>query len=392
MKKLYLNPLYLFGYAFLAAMGLYGLGLSGLYVNGDSTLTITLLILSLLSLVLGFIFNSIFGRRMRADIKDEHYNKLLAPNYMFMLFGFAVDCAASGTVPLISILRGDVYAYKDFGLKTFHVFYMAYMSAFAIVSFERYLSTRLKKFLLPAITGLAITILIVSRGSTMLLIIPMALLYLSQKNVPKKRSGIKKNVIIITAALVFIIGFGYVGDKRMIASGYKSETAIMEIGQANDIFYDIPSGFFWVYLYASSPYANLASQDRFNNVNKGDAGDFFSSSILPDFISKYTAPYVFSKFQPKRITEELTVGTGFSFALVSFGIAGVVLLYLWMVFLSFILAWANRNMYINSICAVLSSTAILMIFDNMFIFGSCVLQMLMLTIFTRVKLGRYYFM
>ncbi|EOI1122652.1 oligosaccharide repeat unit polymerase [Klebsiella oxytoca] len=392
MKKLYLNPLYLFGYAFLTAMGLYGLGLSGLYVNGDGTLTTVLFILCLISLVLGVVFDSLFGRRMKNEIKDESYNKFLAPNYIFVLMGFAIDCIASGTIPLISILKGDVYAYKDFGLKTFHVFYMAYMSAFAIVSFERYLATKSKKFLLPAITGLAITVLIVSRGSTMLLLIPMALLYLSQKKTEKKRSGFKKNITIIAFALIFIIGFGYVGDKRMIASGYKSDTAIMEIGQANDVFYEIPSGFFWVYLYSSSPYANLASQQRFNNVDKGDFGDFFSSSVLPDFISKYTAPYVFSKFQPKRITDELTVGTGFSFALVSFGVLGVIFLYSWMVFLSFILAWVNRNKYINSICAVLSSTAILMIFDNMFIFGSCVLQMLMLTIFTRIKLGKYYFM
>lgn len=50
--------------------------------------------------------------------------------------------------------------------------------------------------------------------------------------------------------LIFIIGFGYIGDKRMIASGYKSDTAIMEIGQANDIFYSIPSGFFgFIYMH-----------------------------------------------------------------------------------------------------------------------------------------------
>lgn len=391
MKNLYLNPLYLFGYAFLAAMGMYALSLSGLYVNGDSTLTITLFILSILSLMLGFIFNSIFGTKMNSDLKGE-YDKFLTPNYIFMLFGFLVDCLASGAVPLVNILRGEPYDYKDFGLKTFHVFYMAYMSAFAIVSFERYFITKNKKFLLPVLTGLAITIFIVSRGATMLLVMPMALLYLSQKKAGKKTGKIKKNFTIITVVLIFIIGFGYIGDKRMIASGYKSDTAIMEIGQANDIFYSIPSGFFWVYLYASSPYANLASQERFANVDKGDLEDFFASSVLPDFISKYTAPYVFTKFQPKRITEELTVGTGFSFALVSFGIVGVILLYFWMVFLSFFLAWANRNMYINSICAVLSSTAVLMIFDNMFIFASCVLQMLMLTIFTRVKIGKYYFM
>lgn len=195
MKNLYLNPLYLFGYAFLAAMGMYALSLSGLYVNGDSTLTITMFILSILSLMLGFIFNSIFGTKMNSDLKGE-YDKFLTPNYIFMLFGFLVDCLASGAVPLVNILRGELYEYKDFGLKTFHVFYMAYMSAFAIVSFERYFITKNKKFLLPVLTGLAITIFIVSRGATMLLVMPMALLYLSQKKAGKKQVRLKRILLL----------------------------------------------------------------------------------------------------------------------------------------------------------------------------------------------------
>jgi drug/metabolite transporter (DMT)-like permease len=144
MKNLYLNPLYLFGYAFLAAMGMYALSLSGLYVNGDSTLTITLFILSVLSLMLGFIFDSIFRAKMNSELKYGEYDKFLTPNYIFILLGFFVDCLASGAVPLFNILRGDLYEYKDFGLKTFHVFYMAYMSAFSIVSFERYFITKNK--------------------------------------------------------------------------------------------------------------------------------------------------------------------------------------------------------------------------------------------------------
>ncbi|XBS68539.1 hypothetical protein ABK905_17850 [Acerihabitans sp. KWT182] len=135
------------------------------------------------------IFNSIFTKRIKFDIADNYINKVLWPNALFIIFGFAIDCAASGVIPLLSVIQGADYDYKDFGLKTFHVFYMGYMSAFSIVCFERYLATKNKKFFWYSMFGIAVTVLIVSRGAMLLLLIPMALLFLSQKKIKIIRGG-----------------------------------------------------------------------------------------------------------------------------------------------------------------------------------------------------------
>ncbi|XBS68538.1 hypothetical protein ABK905_17845 [Acerihabitans sp. KWT182] len=176
----------------------------------------------------------------------------------------------------------------------------------------------------------------------------------------------------------------------MLASGYKDDNAIMNIGQANDLFSSIPSGFFWVYLYTSSPYGTLAAQQGFDNTNRSDFETFIEGAVLPDFVSKYIAPTVSTIFQPLRLTPELTVGTGFSVALVTLGFTGVILLFLWIIFISFSFAWLNRNRYIKSTCAILSAAAILMTFDNMFIFSSCVMQLIIITLFSRFRFSKYF--
>lgn len=389
MKTFYLNPLSLFGFAFIVVILLYSTGLSSLYLKGDEYLTYVMLTICISAVLLGFFFKIIFKKYFDSPIKDEYYHKMLFPNLLFVIFGFLLDCAASGTIPLLSIVSGNVYAYKDFGLKTFHVFYMGYMSAFSIVCFERYLYTKARKFFWYSVLGVVITILIMSRGAMMLLIIPMVLLYLSSKKA-KQSSGVKKKVKIVIGALIFIYLFGYLGDKRMIASGYKNEHVIYDIGGADPAFEYFPSGFFWVYLYASSPYATLASQESYNNTDRGSLSQFISGSILPDFISKYTDPKITIQFQPIRLTPELTVGTGFAVAIATLGLLGITLLYIWFVLLSFFFAFANRNIYIKSTCAIMASAGVLMTFDNMLIFSSCVMQLIIITMFSRLKINGYY--
>lgn len=74
-----------------------------------------------------------------------------------------------------------------------------------------------------------------------------------------------------------------------------------------------------MYLYASSPIANLIEQESSNNYDKGDLLDFIPGAILPDFISKYTSPNIDERYEFNKITPELTVSTGFGRAVVILG-------------------------------------------------------------------------
>lgn len=263
---------------------------------------------------------------------------------------------------------------------------MSYLSASTIVNYERFLKTKKKYFLISVLLGLLITILIMNRGATFLLVFPIFLMTLFEyKGHMKARTLFLFGLI----AIFFIIIFGVLGDKRMLASGYQNENVIMEIGQASPVFEHLPSGFFWTYLYSTSPYANLMLQLKGGNINQGYIDDYIAGVMLPDFISKYTNPDLSIKYELLKITPELNVATGFSLALIISGLAGVSFLYIWLLLFNTVFIWINKHLYLLSVCATLTTINIFMCFNNMLIFSSCFLQLLMITLFARVKIGKY---
>lgn len=382
-----LNPFWMCALSYISVLFLYSLQLSDLY---SSFGVVSILIISLIIafIIIGWFFNKKLKGWLTRNENKGRTKPIIWFNVSAVVVGFLIDCLPAFQIPIISILRGDIYSYNDFGLKTFHVIYMGYISALAVVSFENYLKFRRLSFLLGFMLPIIVTLLIVNRGALLLIIFPMAFVYINHLS---KSKSLNVNAKVIGCVLVFIgiVAFGYLGDKRMISSGYTDEKAILQIGKADPVFEYMPTGFFWVYLYASSPIANLIEQESSNNYDKGDLLDFIPGAILPDFISKYTSPNIDERYEFNKITPELTVSTGFGRAVVILGDAGFYLLTIWMIFIIVLFGWLNRDFYIRSACAILSSISVLMIFDNMFIFSSCVMQLIVLTLFSRCRVGAY---
>lgn len=160
---------------------------------------------------------------------------------MVLIVGFFLECMNNRGIPLFVVFKGDAYDYTQFGIKTFHVFYMGYLSASVIINFERFLRSKCRYYLITPMLGIVITILIMNRGSTFLLLFPMGLMYLGMLRV---KFRFKHLSLFVAALISIIILFGIMGDKRMLASGYDNENIIMEIGKADPLFEILPSGFF----------------------------------------------------------------------------------------------------------------------------------------------------
>lgn len=382
-----LNPFWMCSYSFTCVLFLYSLQLSGLY-GSFGFVALLLVVFILTFIIIGYLFSLQYKVWNAVNERVYRGETLVRFNICMVVIGFFIDCLPTFQIPLINILRGDIYSYNEFGLKTFHVFYMGYISAFAVVSFENYLKIKRKDSLLGFLLPILVILLMVNRGALLLILFPMVFVYFGQRQL-KKGLNIRFKIISCVFLILGITLFGFLGDKRMISSGYTNEKAILDIGQADPIFNYIPTGFFWVYLYASSPMANLIEQERTDNINKGGGVEFIEGAILPDFISKYTSPNLTEVFAFNKITPELTVATGFGRSFVILGYLGFVFLACWMVFLIITFSWFNRYRYINSACAILSSITVLMIFDNMFIFSSCIMQLTLLTLFSRCRIGRY---
>jgi len=383
MKKMLINPFLMFGLTFLSVLFFYQLGLSGLYFKDEGSVTVFLMVIfAIISMAIGFVFHPL--SRFFIERKLINFSLKYKKNYSLyiLLIGFALECLNNGGIPLLMVLKGQVYDYTQFGIKTFHVFYMGYLSAAAVINIERYAYTKDKKYLKIPAVAILVTILILNRGATLLIVFPMGLMLIALM-----RSKLTFRHIFLTfiAIIAFIIMFGVLGDKRMSSSGYDDPKAILQIGEADPVFNVLPSGFFWTYLYATSPMANLIHQESVANLSMGTVDDFLAATIYPDFVSKYTDAELSEKYDLKKITPELNVGTGFSMAFIIMGFAGGWFLFLWFILITAFFMYANRYTYFSSACATLTSMAIFMSFNNMLVFSSCVLQLIFVTVLTRFR-------
>lgn len=290
--------------------------------------------------------------------------------------GSILEVFASGGVPLLYVISGSAYQYKDFGIASFHVFLLSYISASAIIGFERYVIFGGKRNLFLTVLGVLFTIVIVNRAAMLMILIPCFLLYLTSNN------KLKPKIIILSLFLCVVVSFGYIGDSRMKSSGYSDDAPIFRLTKIdNPVMKSLPSGFTWFYVYISSPYANLLNQEYNNKRGHGEIKDFINIAILPDFISKRIDDNVRGKFPVLLITDELTAATGFSWGGSAYGTIAIVLIFLYMSILIFFFSYINRRRYIRSIAAILSTASALMIFDNMFVFAACVMQLVIISLF-----------
>ncbi|WP_238929209.1 hypothetical protein [Citrobacter sp. R56] len=110
----------------------------------------------------------------------------------------------------------------------------------------------------------------------------MAFIYI---NHIRKSKSLDINAKIIGCVLVIIdiVFFGFLGDKRMISSGYTDEKEIFKIDQADPVFDYVSTGFLGLSVCFITN-VNLIEQELSNNYNKGKVLDFILGAILPCFV------------------------------------------------------------------------------------------------------------
>lgn len=384
MRYLFVNPFFIFVVSISSSFILYRMGLSGFYDGAFSSADYMMCFVLFVSLIASIGFHKFVKRRLASQNDADRLPKY---NLLFLVLisisFFVLEILHAGGIPIIYIMRGVSYDYTQFGIPTLHVAFLGYYSVAAVVSYERYISIREKKYLIPVALAIIYNVCIVNRGALLITLASLLFVYMYSS-----RKRLKAFFVMLIMLFCITIVFGYIGDKRMISSGYENSDAIYDIGRADPVFRELPTGFFWVYIYASSTYANLVSQGSEGNINTGGIMDFINFSILPDFISKYTIKEGES-FNLKLIAPELTVGTAFGRAFVILGYAGIVALAFWYSVVVWLVVLVNRNKKLISACSILCSVSLFMSFDNMLVFASFVLQMIFLSLYSRLRFGRY---
>lgn len=256
--------------------------------------------------------------------------------YSYCIISF-LDVIYSGGFPLIWKLTGDPRDYVDFGIPTLHG--LANAIVFFLASFGIIL-IRLKFFRINWLVLLLFIwqVLIFSRGTIMVMIVQMTLVYL----MISKRSIIRLFFVSISGFLVIVV-FGLLGDLRQGANPYFG----FVVSEWQAFFEMMPSGFLWFYVYFVSGFNNFLynaalidpsyfpiftfaklipsvvynflgidkAVDSFDFVNSGlnvstiysgFYSDFGFFAFLPVFFIQFLASYSFSRAQSGNVLHLLS--------------------------------------------------------------------------------------
>ena len=367
------NPFYVYIISFLLVFLVYSLGWSRLYPPLSFGMYLFLIGTFFIAALFGYVFqkNNYIGFKKLDDNLDFRV-------FIFVLIiwiGHAIEFIYFKQIPLLKLLSGEsVIDYRDFGIKSFHVFLISFNSFAIVYVFHYYISTRRKMILFYYILTLIPSLLIINRGMFLIGIISSLFVYLFSLN---KFLKFRQIIAMSISVLVILYLFGYIGNLRS-ADGDPNYLAKESKATNEFMASKIPKEYYWTYLYAASPLANFQ-----NNINKTrDVNyNFFDLVIFetfPDVLSKRIAVVLNrEKLGHHQIVSWLTVGSVYSKSYSYAKWFGPVIIFfylIWVIILSIGLV-PKKSSYHITVVAILLTMVFMNTFDNMLVFSGMILQL-----------------
>ncbi|SEW03246.1 O-antigen polymerase [Chitinophaga arvensicola] len=278
------NPFFVYIISFLLVFLVYSLGWSKQYPPVSLTIKLFLFATFIISFFLAFILEK---TRMNV-FQAIPVSKYLKVGVGALYFGYFLEFAYSGGVPLLLAIRGG-YSYKDFtGIPTFHVLLATFNIFYSTYIFHQYTSTTgpRRGLLWMYILSVLPMLLVLNRGSIVLTLGSSFFVYLMKL----KRLKITTLIAIPTGFLLLIFLFGVIGNMRYSVS-QEDKTYILRIGGASEEFINnnVPAEYYWGYLYIATPignFQNIVSAKDDVPVKYDNIPFFALTEPFPEFISK----------------------------------------------------------------------------------------------------------
>ena len=376
--KLILNPFYIYALIWSFILFIRSFRINKVFPTTPVDLWVFIFLTIVFSIGFGLLFDQYFLKKASKhafEISGKYPPYFLA---IMCLIGFAASIIYSGSLPLIETLGGAAKSYKEFGIPTITPLVIcATIGTNAIASVKLFYGKekRLANFLI-ALGCLLMFVLIFSRGAILFCVASSALIAFS-----KAKFTLKKFIVIIALLLVVSFLFNIFGNIRQ-QSAWNDSSYIMNLAQF-DSNYSWLSNFSWSIIYIDSPLGNLAyNMEYIHYINDGDG---LISQLIPDLIAKRIYPdFNSSLYLP---TGGLTVSSMYAASYKSFGLFGMTLQYIEMVFIIFICAAIAKRrtetfMAVTAILAVLSAMSF---FDNMFMYSGFSFSILVIIVLDLIR-------
>lgn len=335
-------------------------------------------------LIFSKIYNTYFPMKKKpAKVYDE-------PVYIWIIIGLCSMMAEflyEKAIPIVEILiLRNSYNYTDFeGIPMFHVFAVTYTSFLGLWLWDNFLKNRKTSHLFFGIFFISYPIMLFNRGGFIFNIVSAGFVYFYHRGRIEVKAS--KVIAFILTILVFSYLFGVFGNYRSSGASsepdayeYKNSDFILNVGQATPEFREnsIPKEFFWVYLYASTPIANLQNIIA-KTTPMYSMEAFITQSVLPDFLGKRIEVHRNINIpKDELISPVFNVSTYFSSAFKTMGYIGLILMLYYFAAFIFVLSYLFQRLDTLQGVAkgILFTVAIFSLFTNMITFSGLSFQLM----------------
>lgn len=355
-----INPFYILSFTFVLVLFLYTLGWSNLFTPLTFDFVFLILLLSFISFVIGKVISHKKIIHYKDLKMDDVNTRVRFPLVLILTLSF-LNIYYSGIIP---IFAGDIEKYESFGIPILDPFLLALLIFYSIFWWHCYLSFKGKKYIYSILITLILTILMARRSVLTYVIISNIYVFILYK----KNISLKKIFFIVVLLLIFTYFFGFISTYK---SGIDDDFIVNNMG-ATRTFYNlnIPNEYYNAYLYLCSPIANF--YETYINSNYDlTFGNLILNEYIPDYFSNIlydTFNISYSAKGMSRVSDTLNVGTYFVGGYLYFGIIGIFLNLLYLIFFSFLVfkKLDKSNPYHITIVAFLCSLFAMCIFSNVF--------------------------
>ncbi|WP_102115980.1 hypothetical protein [Lactiplantibacillus plantarum] len=381
-----INPYLIFSATYLAVFMAYQFKWSELYPKITVPVMFFLLSSILISATVGLATKSNFKKINKYSFK---YSRIYLFIALFILLGTVVDGIFSGGFPILGTVN-----YDSFGIKSLNPLIQYIAAIFAYMCVSALIDTHANKIKLVCCLCVAFVpfIMALSRGMIFSTAIVCLLLIVTKKKIKKKRI-----VIFLCVSVFGAYAFGILGNVRLNyqvnqneSTSVQDTTLAMNIGLASQKFADspIPKPFFWTYLYATSPIANLQTTINNKYVQGATMPKFIVTQWMPDYISQKIYPSYSTDIKNAsnntQVTAVLTVGGIYLGSYILWGWFGVIAMFIYMMIFAVVYAgilWKIAPKYFNIGISLLTSIYLMSVFDNMLSFSGISLQLVAILLF-----------
>jgi len=365
-----LNPFLWFSLVWIFVLFLHTFNFSKVYPATSQSMYAFLSFVIIASLVLAIFYHFKFLKKI------DHVNIGSKPLFAAIIFCYvmlAIECIYSGSVPIISMLRGDI-TYLYFGVPLFSGLMFSFTMFVSIICSIKLIygeDNKWKNFI-ALLLSYGRFVLIFSRAGLIFCVVITFIIFLS-----KLRFSFWWIPLVLAATIIFLVAFNIAGNLRM-GFAWNDSSYLLEISKFDKKYYNL-SGISWGIVYFDTPLGNILYNERYV-TNTPDVQGLISQ-LLPNIISEVIYPNYDRGLT--LVIPNLNVSSMFAGGYKYYGYLGMTMVYLEMVLIVLVCSWLCKkdNATLMGCSSFLVLLCAMSFFDNIFILAGYTFVLLYLIIY-----------